>query len=77
MPTEPSTKSSDSKEDTPYQGPSYFEKFGDLVPANLWKFCANTGSGLELRRQILERIKNNYPVTDWVEFGKQFQMPSS
>lgn len=77
MRTSPSTKSLDSTENPPYQGRSYLEKFGEPVPTNLWKFCANTGSGKELLRQILERIKNNDPVTDWAEFAKQFQLPSN
>ena len=70
MPTQPENKSSGLKRNPPSREITYFEKFGETVPASAGKFAANTGQGVKFGQMVREQIAKGEPVRDWQEFVK-------
>jgi len=62
--------SSASNETTPSREVTYFEAFGEKVPASAGKFAANTGQGIKFGQMVRELIAKGEPVKDWQEFVK-------
>ena len=70
MPTQPKNESSDLKKNPQSREVTYFEKFGETVPASAGKFAANTGQGIKFGQMVREQIAMGEPVRDWEEFVK-------
>jgi len=62
------SKSSNLKKNPPSREITYFEKFGETVPASAGKFASNTGQGIKFGKMIREQIAKGEPVKDWQEF---------
>lgn len=73
MPTDTTTKSSDSNAPSQRQERrGYMAVFGEPVPRELGKLAANLFLSHKLDEMLQEQIDKGEPVKDWAAFGQPF-----